>query len=429
MWVFSIYTMVDGFFVSKYVGESSLSAVNLALPFVNTLFAISILFATGTSTLVGIALGEKNYERAEELFNLTVAAELISSVLLSIFCSLFLEEIVYFLGTTTYLFKDVYTYLHIIVWFSPFFILSYHFEVLIKVDGFPKLATLGVVSSAVTNIVLDYLFVGVFDFGIAGAAWATGIAQMFSTLLFLYHFIFGNSKLNFKRTRWSFSTFPKIFSIGFGSFISEFSTGFTIFLYNHYILKILSQKALISYTVVSYINLFVFMTMVGLTQGMQPLVSYYYGKKEQAIYRKFLLFSVVGVAFLSLLFYGGSIFISDPVISLFISANEVSLFRDTKEALFWFAPSFLFIGFNTVISGYFASVGRAKEAFVISVARGFGFIWFALFITSLTKNPKLLWLSAFFSEVTTLLLALAILLPLLKRHPTPYREEAASRKI
>lgn len=415
MWVFSIYTMVDGFFVSKYVGESSLSAINLALPFVNTLFAISILFATGTSTLVGISLGEKNYEKAEELFNLTVIVELISSILLSIFCNVFLEEIVYFLGATTYLFRDVYTYLHIIVWFSPFFILSYHFEVLIKVDGFPKLATLGVLSSAITNIVLDYFFVGVFQLGIAGAAWATGIAQLFSTLLFLYHFVFGNSKLNFKRTRWSLTIFPRIFSIGFGSFISEFSTGFTVFLYNYYILKILNQKALISYTVVSYVNLFVSMTMVGLTQGMQPLVSYYYGRKEQAIYRKFLLFSVVGVAVLSLAFYTSSIFFSNPVISLFISPNEVALFRSTKAALFWFAPSFLFIGFNTVISGYFASVGRAKEAFAVSVSRGFVFIWASLLLTSLTKSSQLLWLSAFFSELGTLLLALAILLPILKK--------------
>lgn len=409
MWVFSIYTMVDGFFVAKYVGETSLSAVNISLPFVNTLFAIAILFATGTATLVGIALGEGNEKKATELFNITVVFELIFSLLLYFVCKVFLKDLVVFLGASTFLFDEVYTYTDIILLFSGFFILSYHLEVLIKTDGFPKLATLGVLLSAVTNIVLDYLFVGVFHMGVAGAAWATGIAQVLSTLLFLYHFLFGKSKLKFQKTKINFSEFPSICSIGFGSFITEFATGFTVFLYNRYLLLLIGHKALISYTVISYINLFVSMTMVGLTQGMQPLVSYYYGKKEVSLYRKLLQFTVLTTLILSLVSYFGILAGADKLISFFISPNEVSLFRDTKTALFYFSPSFLILGFNCVISGYFASIGYAKEAVLISIGRGFVFIWISLFLTSYSGKESLLWLSSFFSESLTLFFALMIL--------------------
>lgn len=427
MWVFSIYTMVDGFFVAKYVGETSLSAVNLALPFVNTLFAIAILFATGTATLVGMALGEGKEEQANKLFNITVKMEVLFSVALAILCKLFLSDLVHFLGASTFLFDEVYTYINIILLFSPFFIVSYHFEVLIKTDGFPKLATIGVLLSAVTNIVLDYLFVGLLHMGIAGAAWATGIAQVLSTLMFLYHFIFGASKLKFQKTKMKLSPFAKICSIGFGSFITEFSTGFSIFLYNQYILMLIDHKALISYTVVSYINLFISMTMVGLTQGMQPLVSYYYGKKEVASYRKFLQLTVLTTLFLSLVSYFGILTYSERLISFFISPDEVNLFRATKTALFYFAPSFLIVGFNTVFSGYFAAIGYAREAIVISVSRGFLFIWASLFLTSLTGSERLLWLSAFFCECATLLLSLTMLFLTFKKSSSHNRKDSFNK--
>ncbi len=403
MWVFSIYTMVDGLFVAHYVGERSLSAINVALPFVNTLFSIAILFSTGTATLIGITMGRGDHTAANKIFSFTAAFELLFSIFLYLVCRLNLSRIVTALGATPAIYDDVFLYLKIILLFNGFFIISYNFEVLVKTDGFPRLATIGVCLSAVTNIFLDYLFVGIFHWGVGGAAWATGIAQVFSTLLFLYHFVYGKSTLQFQSFQWNFKIYAKILPIGFGSFISEMSTGIIVFLYNHYILLLIGEQGLISYTVISYVNLFVSMSMIGLTQGMQPLVSYYYGKREPEEYHHFLKFSIIGVLCLSVLSYGISFFCTDFLTTIFIQPSNKDLFDYTTSALLYFSPSFLLVGFNLLIAGYFAAVGYAKHSVFIALARGFVFIWISLAITFSLQNETLLWLAAFFAELITLI--------------------------
>jgi len=285
----------------------------------------------------------------------------------------------------------------------------------VKTDGFPALATIGVLLSAFTNIFLDYLFVGVFHWGISGAAWATGIAQVFSTALFMTHFLSKRSVLKFRSFEWDFKIYAKILFIGFGSFISEISTGVIIFLYNNHIVKVIGETGLISYTVLSYINLFVSMSMIGLTQGMQPLVSYYYGKKDPDSYHNFLKFSFIGILGLSATFYVITLLFRQQLTGIFIRAEHTELFAYTQKALFYFAPSFLLIGFNLLISGYFASIGYAKHSLIIAIARGFLFIWIALSVATYLQKDTLLWLSSFFSELITLLVSILLILSIMKK--------------
>lgn len=415
MWVFSIYTIVDGFFVAKFVGEQTLSAINVVLPFINGIFSIAILFSTGTATLVGISLGENNHKKANALFTFTTVVELLFSIFLYVVCRLNIIHLASFLGATPSIADDVTTYLKIILLFNSFFIISYNLEVLVKTDGFPALATIGVLLSAFTNIFLDYLFVGVFHWGISGAAWATGIAQVFSTALFMTHFLSKRSVLKFRSFEWDFKIYGKILFIGFGSFISEISTGVIIFLYNNHIVKVIGETGLISYTVLSYINLFVSMSMIGLTQGMQPLVSYYYGKKDPDSYHKFLKFSFIGILGLSATFYIITLLFRQQLTGIFIRAEHAELFAYTQRALFYFAPSFLLIGFNLLISGYFASIGYAKHSLIIAIARGFLFIWIALSVATYLQKDTLLWLSSFFSELITLLVSILLILSIMKK--------------
>lgn len=409
MWVFSIYTMVDGFFVSNYVGNTALSAVNLAMPLVNTTFALAIIFAVGTSTTIGILLGQQNEEKACEVFSLTTVFLLTFAIIIAGAILLNLNGITRVLGAEGETFPLVKEYLFYVIWFTPFFMVSYHFEILVKIDGFPTLATWGVITSALTNIFLDYLFVGVFHMGIKGAAIATGIAQVVSTLVFLFHFLKGPSRLVFKNFSLKLKALMKILPLGLGDFLSEFSTGFIVFLYNRFLLITLGQSAIISYTVVSYLNLLVAMTMVGLTQGMQPLMSYYLGKEDRASCQKLFTYAVVSIGLLSLGAITFTNLFSQGIVNIFIHNNQI-LEDATVISLRKFTVSFLFLGFNLMLIGFFASIGKAKSAIILSLSRGFVLIYMALQFSYIFLDSSLIWYSSAFSEALALFIGIGFLI-------------------
>ena len=159
MLVFNLYTMVDGIFIANYAGETALAAVNLAMPFINFMFAFSLLLSIGASTLISIHRGAGRTERANQLFSMNTAVLSVLALLISVSCVLFAQPLAVFLGAGSDTLNYVTEYLRIIGGFGFFFIVSYSFEVLIKADGFPQLSTFGVLLGAVTNIVLDALFV------------------------------------------------------------------------------------------------------------------------------------------------------------------------------------------------------------------------------------------------------------------------------
>ena len=227
MWVFSLYTIVDGIFVSKSVGELALASVNIAMPFINFIFAISVLFSTGASTIIAIYLGKKDLEKANEAFSLNLFTITALAIIITTTSILGLDYLAKILGATPDTIGYVKDYLFIISLFNIFFIVSYSLEVIVKADGFPFLATIGVVISAITNIALDYIFVIKLGYGVRGAAFATGIAQVFSTLFFLSHFLRKKSNLRFVKFKFSFKTIKRIISLGFpkNSFGIKISAG------------------------------------------------------------------------------------------------------------------------------------------------------------------------------------------------------------
>ena len=190
MWIFSLYTMVDGIFVSWGVNENALAAVNLSMPFVSFVFAVGMLFATGTSTVISIALGEKDRETACRYFNQNLLVVSVVCIVLSAVTMLNLDRICIFLGGGKETLPYVRDYVGTIAPFAIFFAVSYNLEVQVKSDGAPQVSSIGVCSCGLMNILLDYVFVMRFHWGIRGAAFATGLAQVTSTLVFVLYFIF-----------------------------------------------------------------------------------------------------------------------------------------------------------------------------------------------------------------------------------------------
>lgn len=410
MWVYSLYTMVDGIFVSWGVGTTAIAAVNIVMPFVNFIFATSIFFATGVSTLIAISLGKGEREKANEMFTINFIAIVGVAIVIIVVTLLNLENIAIFLGATEVTLEYVKDYLSIIVVFNGFFMTSYCLEVLTKIDGFPYLAIVGVVISAIVNIVLDYFFVMKFGWGVKGAAYATGISQVMATLLYIVHFSSRRSKIKFVKCKFKMSVIKDILTIGLPDGVTEVTSGIVIYIFNQVILSHIGDKGVVTYSIISYINLLVIMTMIGITQGMQPLTSFYYGKEDEKTIKKLFSMAVRTIAAISIVIFIITNVFTSSIVGIFM--NEVGneeLFQYSINAIKLFSFSFILVGYNILISGYFAAIAKPKYATIISLARGLVVITISLFLMTALFSDKGIWIATAISEGVTIILSLVIL--------------------
>lgn len=410
MWIFSLYTMIDGIFVSRGVGETALAAVNIAMPFVNFIFAISMLFSTGASTIISIYIGKNNIKKANEIFSFNLFCMLTISLLITLLCLLNIDRISLFLGATENTFYLVKDYLKIIISFNGFFIISYCLEVLTKADGYPYLAIVGMIISALTNIILDFLFVIILDFGIKGAAYATIISQGVSFIFFLSHFMSKKSKLTLTKFDFKVKYLKRILSIGFPDAITELTSGIVILLFNQTILRYIGESGIVTYSIICYVGTLVIMTMIAITQGMQPLCSYYYGKEEFKTIKKLIKMGLKAVSISSIAIFIICIVFAKEIVYIFIKDSSSPLFTYSISAFRLFSSSFLVLGFNVLVSGYFASIEEAFKATIISISRGLIFISLALFSLSFYFGDTGIWIATLISELICLLLSSYLLL-------------------
>ena len=359
-WIFALYTMVDGMFVARGVSEVALSAVNIASPFVNFLFSVSILFAVGTSTIVAIYLGKGEKQKADEVYTQGLASLLVISAIITAGVFVNLETAAIFLGATEVTMEYVKHYILSILPFAWCFIISYSFEILVKTDGYPKFATAAVTGGAVLNCILDYLFVMVFRWGVAGAGAATGLSQCALVFLYISHFLSPKATIRFRKFKWDPARLVRAVKIGLPSCLTEFSAGITVFLFNHTILKYLGNDGIISYTVIGYVNTIVVMSIAGIAQGTQPMISFYYGKGDGGKYRTLLKYGLTASAGLGAVAFIGSWAGADLLVSMFIS-RELAELKDYTIAVFRvFSLSFLIAGINIQMGGFFYSRGTAN---------------------------------------------------------------------
>ena len=409
-WVYAFYTMIDGLFVARGVSEMALSAVNIAMPFVTFIFSVALTFSVGSSTIIAIHLGEGNKKKAQEVFTQNILTVCIVSILISISVFFGVEKLAAFLGSGAETHTNVCTYLVTIAMFSISFIISYSLEVLIKTDGYPVKTTIIVTLGCVLNCILDFLFVIVFHKGVWGAAFATGLSQFVVVLLYMVHFLGKKTNMKLVRFRFDIKLFFRTLRIGLASGITEFSAGIVIFLFNHYITKYLGEAYIASYTVVSYISTIAVMSMAGISQGIQPLVSYYYGKKVQAKCKKLLQYALFAGSILSVVFFAASYLLAEPLASIFISEDLVLLRQETITAFYAFSWSFLLCGYNVILGGYFTSLEYPVSAMAISLGRGLIFVAISLIILTTIFGKDGLWWASTMSETLCLILTVFLYL-------------------
>lgn len=403
MIIFSLYSMVDGFFVSKYVGVEALSAVNLSMPFINIVFALGIIAAVGSQTMCGVFIGRKNYMKANKIFSFNIKTVTIFSIILTVLFYFNMDTIARLLGATEELGPLVIEYLGHIVYFVPFLMISYNFEVMVKVDGFPRLAVATVITCGLSNVILDYVFVGLMGHGLAGAAVATGFSQVISTVVYLIHFTVGKSNLEFVEVKFSFDTLKSIFSLGVGDFVSEVGIAMIVLFYNIFIIKFLGEKSIATFSVISYVNNLALTCFAGITQGTQPLLSYYYGKKDYDSLKKLFRLATAAIFVTGVVFLAASQLFPERIFRIFLDVDKETL-SYSVESLRKFSISFMITGFNVLIAAVCVSFLKPKYSVTINILRSFVTIYLALFVLTMVE-PTLIWFASALSEAVTLIFA------------------------
>lgn len=412
MVAFSLYTLVDGIVVAKGVGETALAAVNLSSPYNSFLFAVGLLFAVGMSTTIAIRLGNGKKREASGLFTRNLIVSVLISLLISIFTWRDLGSVARFLGAEGDTLKYVMEYVGGVSPFAVFFICSYNMEILVKTDGTPVLSAIGVSLAGVVNLALDWLFVMVFHWGVRGAAIATGLAQVVSTVLYLFYFARCSKKIHFVPVSIKpadFAIYRKTIPLGLADSITEMSNGVVLFAFNQAILRRIGETGVVSYTVIGYVNTLVLMVMSGIAQGIQPISSYYYGQNDRRSYEAILKMAV-GMA---MAFSVGSFVVcqvcGSGIVGLFIKRDSV-LFSDSVAALEKYSLAFVTMGFNVVLAAFFTSIEKAFCSFPISVGRGLVLPIVALSLVPMMAGAQGLWYAGAVSEAAASGIAMGFLL-------------------
>lgn len=288
----------------------------------------------------------------------------------------------------------------VVILFCTCYMVGYALEIYIKVDGNPVYPAICVMTGGIINVGLDYLFVVVYPYGIKGAAFATGMSQLTSTSMLLFYILFKTKKIKFVKLKFSFKELLKISKVGFAEFLAEVSTGIAIFVFNIVILKELGEKGVSAFGIIGYISSFVVMTMIGFSQGIQPIVSFNLGAKKYSDVIKTLKISLLMIIATGVIFYGSINIFSSKIISTFL--NDTETFRMTKYALAAYSFAYIITGLNIVTAGYFTAVKKVKISTIITILRGVILITFFLTVLPKVFGTVGIWWSVPAAELVTL---------------------------
>ncbi len=407
--VFSLYSMVDGLLVSLGVNEYAMSAVNLAIPYTNALFSLAVMFAVGSSTIIAIFLAQNRKDEADSLFSQNFFLLLGVGVLISVVVLVFREQFAKLLGADEVTLEYVKQYLLGLAPFSACFIISYNLEVLIKTDGYPKLAVITVTTGAVANCILDYIAIFWLDMGVFGAAVATGTSQLLTCVMYLAHFFGPKCTFRLKKFKFDPRIYKRLIPIGLSDGVTELCNGLMILIFNRTVQKYLGADGLVTYTVIAYMNTIVINLMMGISQGSQPLVSYRYGKCDNTSCKKLLGFGLKTALLFGAVCLGGLYLFAPQIVGAYLSEASPALVADSVVAFRQYSFSWLLVGFNVVIGGYLTALERPMPAIAISTGRGLIVQSVALVALAAVTRGAGLWFTPILSEVLVLAMAVVFL--------------------
>ena len=412
----SIYGVVDGLFVSNFVGKTPFAAVNLVMPFIMIFGGIGFMFGTGGSALVAKTMGEGDKHRANRYFTMMIVVTLICGVIISTVGVIYMEPISIFLGADEEMLADCVLYGRIVLAFNTAFMLQNVFQSFLIAAEKPKLGLWVTVAAGVTNMVLDALFMAVFGWGVAGAAIATGISQVVGGVLPLVYFLRPNSSL-LRMTKTKLELRPILQASGNGAseLVSNVTASVVGMLYNFQLLRLSGQNGVAAYGVLMYVEFIFAAVFIGYAIGCAPIVSYHFGAGNQVELKNLLKKSVLLMGVGGLAMVGIAQALAVPMARLFVGYDDV-LCQMTVHAFRISTVAFALVGFNIFNSSFFTALNDGAVSAIISFLRTFVFKLSAVLLLPMIWELDGIWWAGVAAEICAFGVGLAFLLGKRKKY-------------
>lgn len=413
----SVYGIVDGFFVSNFVGKTPFTAVNFIMPFLMILGALGFMFGTGGGALIAKAMGEGQWEKANHLFSLIVYTSAVCGILLALFGIIFIRPIAAALGAEGQLLEDSVIYGRIVLLAIPAYILQFEFQCLFPTAEKPALGLYVTIAAGLTNMILDGVFVAVFRWGLEGAAAATALSQFVGGIIpFIYFACPNSSLLRLIKTKWNGKALLRACANGSSELMSNISMSVVSMLYNVQLLKYAGQDGIAAYGVLMYVSLIFQAIFIGYSVGTAPVVSYHYGAGNQAELKSLLQKSRVLIVAFAAVMFASAYALARPLSMIFVSYDE-ELLNLTVHAFSIFSFSFLFSGYAIFGSSFFTALSNGGVSAEISFLRTLVFEVAAILILPLFWQTDGIWISTVAAEI----LAVAVTAVFLRVNQKKYR--------
>ena len=406
----SIYSVVDGFFISNFAGKTAFAALNLIWPFLMILGGLGFMIGTGGTALVSRCLGAGQKERARRYFSMLVEFTALLGLILTAIGLIFMEPIARFLGATEEMIPDCVLYGRIVIAFNVAFMFQNVFQSFLVAAEKPRLGLVATVSAGVTNMVLDALLVGVFHWGLAGAALATGLSQTVGTVIPMVFFLNreNGSALHFSFTPMEAQPLLQACGNGASELMSNISGSIAAMVYNFQLLKFLGEDGVSAYGVIMYVGFIFVAIFVGYSIGSAPIISFHFGAENREelknMFRKsYLLMAVWGIA-MALAAY----LLAGPLAKLFVGYDR-QLCELTVHAMRLHCLAFLFTGANIFTSSLFTALNDGTVSAAVSFARSMVLQIATVLLLPGLMGPDGLWLAALATDTCALVMDICVL--------------------
>lgn len=406
----SLYTIVDGVFVSNLVGKDPFSGLNLIFPVISAIGAVGFMLGAGGSALVAKTLGEGNKERANKIFSMVIYFTMIVGVILSVVGAIVVEPVAKLLGADETLLPYCVTYGRILLAAIVAFMLQNTFQSFFIVAEKPLLGFLISVGAGVTNMILDAAFIAGAKLGLAGAAFATISSQIVGAVIPLIYFSVKNkSPLRLVLTKFELKPLVRTCTNGSSEFLTNISFSIVNMLYNMQLLKYIGNDGVAAYGVVQYLAFIFLATFFGYNIGSAPIISYHYGAQNHAELKNLLKKSLIIVVCTGALMIALSEGLARPLSMIFVSYDK-ALLDMTTFAMRIFGTCFIMAGISIFSSSFFTALNNGLVSAIISIMRTLVFQILAIMVMPLLFGVNGIWTAVILAEGLSVLVSIACLI-------------------
>lgn len=412
----SIYGVVDGFFVSNFVGKTPFAAVNFIMPVLMVTGAMGFMFGTGGSAYIAKIMGEGKKEKAQKIFSLLITATFICGIVLAILGMIFLRPIAILLGAEGEMLENCVLYGRILLVALPFLMLQYAFTSLAVTAEKPKLGLILTVTAGVLNMTGDALFMGVFKWGIAGAALASAMGQIVGGIVPLIYFSRKNSSLlRLCRPEWDGRALVRICTNGSSELMSNISMSIVGMLYNTQLMKYAGENGVAAYGTIMYVNFIFVAIFVGYATGVAPVVSYHYGAGNTKELNGLLKKSISLILVTSVVMFAAARLLAKPLATIYVG-YDAELLEMTVHGFYIYSISFIFAGMAIFSSAFFTALNDGLTSAIISFLRTLLFESASVMLLPLILGLNGIWCSIVVAEFMAVVVGMIFLVAKRKRY-------------